>query len=164
MNLPAGRRAGKRLVKVFQELIACCFMNGSDYPLTVRCANAEALKVAVQSIGQYVRSEFSEYVESSNQAGYEVNRYVEDGIAMLTNNLHLQGVRQVEIYYEEIFSPSVMMPAFNVWCRLEMSKAEYMHAKASAIRQIKDKFERQGEKQAKKRAEKILEELKKETI
>jgi len=31
------------------------FMNGSDYSVTIRCANAEALKVAVQSVSQFVR-------------------------------------------------------------------------------------------------------------
>ena len=32
------------------------FLSGSDYSLTVRCANAEAIKVAVQGIGQYIRT------------------------------------------------------------------------------------------------------------
>ena len=31
-------------------------LNGADYPLSIRCANAEALKVATQSISQYIRS------------------------------------------------------------------------------------------------------------
>jgi len=140
------------------------FMNGSDYPLSVRCANAEALKVATQSIGQFIRTEFSEYVEGSNQAGYEVNRFVEDGIAVLTKNLHMQGLRQTEIYYEEIFSPAVMQPAWNVWVRLQMLKADYLHAKAEALRQLRDRFESQGQKQAKEKAESLLESLKNEVI
>jgi len=41
------------------------FLNGSDYSLTVRCANAEAIKVVVQGIGQYIRTEFTEYVRGT---------------------------------------------------------------------------------------------------
>ena len=35
------------------------YLNGADYSLTIRCANAEALKVAIQSISQFIRSEFT---------------------------------------------------------------------------------------------------------
>ena len=56
------------------------FLNGSDYSLTVRCANAEAVKVAVQGIGQYIRTEFTEYVQGPNTGSGGVERYVEDGI------------------------------------------------------------------------------------
>ena len=44
------------------------FVNGSDYAVTIRCANAEALKNAVQAISLYIRAEFSEYVQGSNAA------------------------------------------------------------------------------------------------
>lgn len=90
------------------------YLNGADYSLTIRCANAEALKVAIQSISQFIRAEFTHYVKGSNLPGREVDRYVEDGIATFTGSLHMQGLRQREIYYEEVFSPSVMSPAYNV--------------------------------------------------
>ena len=138
------------------------YLNGVDYSLTIRCANAEALKVAIQSISQFIRSEFTHYVKGSNLPGREVDRYVEDGIATFTDSLHMQGLRQREIYYEEVFSPNVMTPAYNVWVQLEMSKAEYLHAKAEVLRRLRDKFRRAGEIEAKEKAEKLLEELKKE--
>ena len=138
------------------------YLNGADYSLTIRCANAEALKVAIQSISQFIRSEFTHYVKGSNLPGREVDRYVEDGIATFTDSLHMQGLRQREIYYEEVFSPTVMTPAYNVWVQLEMSKAEYLHAKAEVLRRLRDKFRRAGEIEAKEKAEKLLEELKKE--
>ena len=138
------------------------FLNGADYSLTIRCANTEALKVAIQSISQFIRAEFTHYVKGSNLPGREVDRYVEDGIATFTESLHMQGIRQKEIYYEEVFSPTVMTPAYNVWVQLEMNKADYLHAKAEVLRRLRDKFRKAGEIEAKEKAEKLLEELKKE--
>ena len=117
------------------------FLNGSDYAVSVRCANAEALKVAVQGISQFIRVEFSGYVHASNANGDPVDRYVSDGLATFTESLHMQGVRQAEVYYEEIFSPSVMVPAYNVWVRLEMGKVDYIQAKAEAIKRLRNRLE-----------------------
>ena len=77
------------------------FLNGTDYPLSIRCANAEALKVATQSISQYIRSVFSMYSQGANTGSAGIERFVEDGIATLVNNLHLQGIRQKEVYFEK---------------------------------------------------------------
>jgi hypothetical protein len=139
------------------------FFNGSDYSVTVRCANAEALKVAIQSISQFIRAEFTQYVHGSNVGAGGVDRYVEDGIATFVDSLHMQGVRQKEVYYyEEIFSPSVMQPTFNVFVMLEMGKADYLHCKAEVLRRLRNKFSKVGEKEAKEKAERLLEELKQE--
>ena len=136
------------------------FQNGSDYSLTVRCANAEAAKAAVQSISQFIRAEFSEYVQGSNATGEGVDRYVEDGIATFTECVHVQGVKQSELYYEEVFAPQVMEPAYNIWVKLEISKANYLRAKAEALRKLRDEFADAGQLEAKERAERLLEWLK----
>ena len=138
------------------------FLNGADYALTIRCANAEALKVASQSISQFIRSEFSSFVQGSNTGVNDVERHVEDGIATFARSLHIQGIRQKEVYYEEMFMPSVMTSTFNVWVQLEISKADYMKAKAEIIQKLHDKFKAAGEIEAKEKAEKLLEELKDE--
>ena len=139
------------------------FMNGSDYSVTIRCANAEALKVAVQSVSQFIRAEFSEYVQGSNIGTGGVDRYIEDGIATFVDNLHFQGIRQKELYYEELFSPSMMLPTYNVFVLLELSKIDYLNAKAAAVRKLHNKFSRAGELEAKEKAKKLLEKLKEET-
>ncbi|MFC1488939.1 hypothetical protein ACFL6B_03730 [Thermodesulfobacteriota bacterium] len=139
------------------------FLNGSDYSVAMRCANAEALKVAIQTISQYVRAEFSSYVQGPNTgAGGVVDRYVEDGISTFTQNLHTQGIRQKEVYYEEMFSPSVMQSTYNVWIQLEMSMSDYLRAKSDAIRKLHNEFSRNGENAAKEKADQLLEQLKKE--
>jgi hypothetical protein len=139
------------------------FADGADYAVTIRCANAEALKSAVQSISQYIRTEFSEYVHGSNSAADEgIDRYFSDGIATFSENIHVQGIRQAELYYEEMFSPTLMQPNYNVFVKLEMSKADYLHAKASVLKKLRDRFKDEGEFQAKEKAEKLLEDLKNE--
>jgi hypothetical protein len=115
------------------------FMDGVDYAVTIRCANAEALKSAIQAVSQFIRAEFSSYVQGSNTFyGEGIERYVSDGIATFAENVHVQGIRQSEVYYEEMFSPAVMQPSYNVFVKLEMSKADYLHAKADVLRKLRD--------------------------
>jgi hypothetical protein len=139
------------------------FLNGSDYSVTIRCANSEALKVALQGISQFIRAEFSSYVQGSNTDAEAVDRYVEDGIAMFSKNIHVQGLRQTEIYYEEMFSAALLQPSYNVWVRIEMDKADYLKAKADVLRKLRDEFAKTGQVEAKDKAEKLIEELKRES-
>ena len=139
------------------------FTDGADYAATIRCANAEALKSAVQALTQYIRAEFSEYVHGSNSAtGDGIGRYFSDGIATFSENVHVQGIRQAAVYYEEMFSPAVMQSTYNVFVKLEMSKADYLHAKASVLKKLRDRFKDEGEIEAKEKAEKLLQDLKNE--
>ena len=139
------------------------FTDGADYAVSIRCANAEALKSAVQSISQYIRTEFSEYVHGSNSAAGEgIERYFSDGIATFSENIHVQGIRQAELYYEEMFSPTLIQSTYNVFVKLEMSKADFLHAKASVLKKLRDRFKDDGEVEARKKAEKLLDELKNE--
>jgi hypothetical protein len=136
------------------------FMNGSDYSVTIRCANAEALKVTIQGISQFLRAEFSSYAQGSNTDIGGTERYIEDGIATFTKNLHVQGIRQRELYWEEMLSPGAIHSTYNVWVMLEMNKADYLKAKADVLRNLRDKFAEAGQTEAKEKAEKLLEELK----
>jgi hypothetical protein len=139
------------------------FTDGADYAVSIRCANAEALKSAVQAISQYIRAEFSEYVHGSNSANDEgIERYFSDGIATFSENIHVQGIRQDELYYEEMFSPAVMQSSYNVFVKLEMSKADFLHAKAEVLKKMRDRFKNDGEIEAKEKAEKLLQDLKDE--
>jgi hypothetical protein len=52
------------------------FLNGADYPLSIRCANAEALKIATQSISQYIRSVFSMYSQGINTGSVGIELFV----------------------------------------------------------------------------------------
>ena len=137
------------------------FLNGSDYSLSIRCANVEALKVATQSISQYIRATFSTYTLGVNTGTGGIERYVEDGIATFVNNLHVQGIRQKEVFYEEIPYRG-NGKVYNVFVVLEMSKADYTKAKAGVLKRMREQFRRAGAIEAKKKAEKLLDDLKKE--
>jgi hypothetical protein len=138
------------------------FFNGVDYSVSIRCANAESLKVTIQSISQFIRAEFSSYAQGSNTDNGGIERYVEDGIATFTKNLHIQGIKQKETYWEELLYPGMVQPTYNVWVMLEMNKADYLKAKADVLRDLRDKFAEAGQTEAKEKAEKLLEELKEE--
>ena len=137
------------------------FMEGSDYAVTVRCAYAEALKNVSQSISQFIRSEFTTYAHGSNKGPEGVNRYFEDGVAVLVDTLHIQGVKQTDVFYEEVFLPASMASAYNVFVLLEIRESDYLMAKVAALEKLRDKFEDSGNAEAKKKAEELLEELKK---
>jgi hypothetical protein len=67
---------------------------------------------------------------------------------------------QKEVYYEEMFSAQIMQPTFNAWVKLEMSKADYLKAKADALKRLRDRFSKEGRIEAKEKAERLLDELK----
>ena len=138
------------------------FLNGADYAVSIRCANAEALKVTIQGISQFIRAEFSSYSQGSNTDNGGIERYVEDGIATFTKNLHIQGIKQKQTYWEELAHPGTVQPTYNVWVMLEMNKADYLKAKADVLRNLRDKFAETGQTEAKEKAEKLLEDLKEE--
>lgn len=135
------------------------YMEGADYPVSVRCANAEAMKVAVQSISQFLRVEFTQMAHGSNSPAGDVERYVQDGIAQVVKGIHIQGVKQEKVYYEEQFDPATQETIYNVFVRLRMSKPEYMEAKADAVRQLRERFSEQDHPEAKEKAEKLLNQL-----
>jgi len=56
-----------------------------------------------------------------------------------------------------------MQQTYNVFVMLELSKVDYLNAKAAAVSKLHDKFSRAGELEAKEKAEKLLEKLKEET-
>jgi len=136
------------------------FFHGTDYAVSVRCANAEALKVGVQAIGNWIRAEFTEYVQGPNTGALGVDRYVSDGIATYADCLRMQGVRQAEVYYEETFNPATMQPTYNVFVRLEMSKLDYLKTKADVLRRLQKRFDGDGHLKAKERGDELLRQLK----
>jgi hypothetical protein len=109
-----------------------------------------------------VRTEFSDYVQGSNSEPEGVHRHVADGIATLTDNIHIQGIQQKDIYYEELFLPATNRFAYNVFVVLEMNENDHLKAKMDNIRGFRDKMEEAGQLEAKQKAEDLLDKLKKE--
>ena len=99
------------------------------------------------------------YSQGINTGSAGIERFVEDGIATLVNNLHLQGIRQKEVYFEKA-QANQGRPTYDVFVMLEMSQQDYLKAKTAVLEQLKDQLETVGETEAKEKAEKLLEELK----
>lgn len=136
------------------------FLDGSDYAVSIRCAYAEALKALSQSISQFIRIEFTEYVQGDNSGVDGIDRWLSDGLAAFVNNLHIQGARQRQVYYEEKFSPVLMATTYDVFLRVEISKSDYLAAKTRILQNLHDRFSEKNHVEAKKKAEKLLEDLK----
>ena len=133
------------------------FMNGADYSLSIRCANAEAIKIAAQSISTYMRSVFSVYAHGTNSQNDDIERYVEDGIATLTNNLHVQGLRQKQVYHEAVTNGG--RPSYNVFVLMEITDEDYKNAKIGVLQSLKEDFEQVHHTEAKQKAEELLDKL-----
>ena len=136
------------------------FIGGADFSMTQRAANAEALKQVAQAIGQIIRAQFSMYTKGSNQIGEGIDRYIEDGIATFSKDLHIQGIRQKESFYEEMWDPSLMQSFYNVWVKLELSKRDYLRSQARALARLKDALESSGQIEVKEKAQQLLHNLK----
>jgi len=136
------------------------FLKGADYSVSLRCANAEALKSMVQAVSQYIRTEFSMFSQGSNNIDSGIDRYIQDGIAAFTRNLHIQGTRQAESYYEEMYDPVSQNTFYNAWVKLEITKVDYLRTKANVIKKLRDDFHSAGEIEAKEKAQGLLDDLK----
>jgi len=137
------------------------FQNGGDYSMTLKIANSEALKSLLQTVGISIQAEYTAVSKGSNSIDSSIERYIEDGIATFTRNIHIQGIRQVESYYEEMHDPTnPMKPFYNAWVQLEISKADYLKAKVDILRQLRKDFHSAGEIEAKEKAQELLNDLK----
>ena len=136
------------------------FLKGADYSVSLRCANAEAIKSMVQAVSQYIRAEFSMFTQGSNNIDSGIDRYIQDGIATFTRDLHIQGTRQTESYYEEMYDPVSQNTFYNAWVKLKITKADYLRAKANVVKKLRDDFHTVGEIEAKEKAQELLKDLK----
>ena len=137
-------------------------MGGADYSLTLRLAKAEATKNLLESIEIKARHEFSSSMNGSNRAEGDIGRYVTDTVAWTIDNLRIGGIKQRQIYYEQVFDPVAQSFKYNSWVQLEISKSDYTKAKANAAQRLLDKAVREKDEEAKVKALELLEKLNQE--
>ena len=138
------------------------YMGGIDYALTLRLAKAEATKNLLESIEVKARSEFSSAIHGRNRDNGDLGRYVTDAIAWTVENLRVRGIRQNQIYYEQIFDPISQSFKYNSWVQLIISKTDYQKAKVDAAQRLLDKAIQEKDKEAKEKALELLEKLREE--
>jgi len=136
-------------------------MGGSDYALTLRLAKSEAIKNLLESVEIKARSEFSS-VMHGNYGNDDIGRYVTDAVAWTVENLQIGGIKQRNIYYEKAFDPGTHRIRYNAWVNLEISKADYIKAKTSAVERLLKKAINEQDAEAKEKALELLERLRDE--
>ena len=137
-------------------------IGGVDYVLTMRLAKAEATKNLLESVQIKVRSEFSTAMHGSNREESDIGRYITDGIAWTVENLRVGGIKQKEIYYEQVFDPLSQTVKYNFWVQLEISKSDYSKAKVDAAQKMLDKAIREKDREAREKAMELLDKLRHE--
>ena len=136
-------------------------MGGSDYALTLRLAKSEAIKNLLESVEIKTRSEFSS-VMHGNYGNDDIGRYVTDAVAWTVDNLRVGGIKQRDIYYEQTFDPGTHRARYNAWVSLEISKADYIKAKTTAVERLLKKAINEQDAEAKEKALELLERLRNE--
>ena len=137
-------------------------MGGADYALTIRLAKAEATKNLLESIQIKARGEFSTAIHGQNQNNSDLGRYVTDAVAWAIDSLRISGIRQKQIYYEQIFDPIGQAIKYNSWVQLEISRADYQKAKIDAAERLLNKAIREKDEEAKNKAMELLDKLRRE--
>lgn len=138
------------------------YMGGTDYALTLRLAKAEATKNLLESVEIKARSEFSSAIHGRNRDDGDLGRYVTDAVAWTVENLRVRGIRQNQVYYEQIFDPVSQSFKYNSWVQLIISKPDYQKAKVDAAQRLLGKGIRQNDAEAKEKAMELLEKLRQE--
>ena len=85
-----------------------------------------------------------------------------DAVAWTVDNLKIGGIRQNRIYYEQVFDPISQSFKYNAWVKLEISKADYLKARADSAQKLLDKAIREKDEEAKEKALELLEKLRQE--
>ena len=137
-------------------------MGGADYALTLRLAKSEATKNLLESIQIKARGEFSSAIHGQNRTENDLGRYVTDAVAWTVDNVRISGIRQNEIYYEQVFDPVNQSFKYNAWVQVGISRSDYAKAKTDAAEKLLDKAIREKDEEAKQKAMELLEKLRQE--
>lgn len=134
-------------------------IGGADYALTLRLAKSEATKNLLESIQIKARGEFSSAMQGENRTDADIGRHVTDAVAWVVHNLQIEGIKQCEIYYEQILDPVSQQPKFNAWVQLQISKQDYVKAKIDAVQRLLERAVGENDTEAKEKALELLEKL-----
>ena len=137
-------------------------MGGADYALTLRLAKSEATKNLLESIQIKARAEFSSAIHGQNRTENDLGRYVTDAVGWTVDNVRISGIRQNEIYYEQVFDPVSQSFKYNAWVQVQISRSDYVKAKTDAAEKLLDKAIREKDEEAKQKAMELLEKLRQE--
>jgi len=137
-------------------------VGGADYAVTVRLAKSEATKNLLESVEIKTRGEFGTAMHGENRHAEDIGRYVTDAIAWMVDSLRVRGIRQKEIYYEEVLDPMSQEIRYNAWVQVQIPKQDYLKAKIDAARRLVNKTIDERDEEARDKALELLEKLEEE--
>lgn len=140
--------------------MVAAFMGGADYTMTLRLAKAEAMKNLLESVEVKARGEFSSAMHGGNRTTNDIGRYVTDTVGWVVENLRVRGVRQRQVYVEQVTAPGSHATKYNAWVRVEISKADYEQAKLDAANRLMARAALDNDAEAKEKAGLLLEQIK----
>lgn len=134
-----------------------------NYALGLRESKAEAMKNVAEGIQATVRTEFSKATKGSNYSESELGDFTTDAIAMITDNIKVQGVAPKENYFEKVekTTASGVEYKYNCYTLLSMSKEDYKKMRDIALNGLADKAKKENNKKAEEMATSVLDTLKK---
>ena len=138
------------------------YIGGADYTVTLRLAKSEATKNLLESIEIKTRGEFGSAMHGENRNEEDIGRYVTDAVAWMVENLRIRGIRQKEIYYEQVLDPLSQEVRFNAWVQVQIQKQDYMKAKVDAARRLVKRTIQENDDEAREKALELLEKLEEE--
>jgi hypothetical protein len=139
------------------------YIGGADYTATLRLAKSEATKNLLESVEIKTRAEFGTAMHGENRNSEDLGRYVTDAVAWVVENLRIRGIRQKEIYYEQVLDPMSQEVRFNAWVQIQIAKQDYVKAKVDAARRLVNRTMQENDDEAKEKALELLEKLEEET-
>ncbi len=132
-----------------------------DYAVGLRQAKAEAMKNVAESIETKVRTEFVANTRGANMSEDDLGSFVQDGIAMVSDNVNISGLLPAESYYEKVEEVTEMGVKYFYNCSVlfQLPVKDYKLARNRAINGMVDKAKKEQNKVAEKAAMGLLDKL-----
>ncbi len=133
----------------------------ADYAVGLRQAKKEAEKNVYESIETKARVEFVENTRGSNMSQEDLGKFVQDGIATITENIKAQGILPSEMYWEKVEETTEygVKYFYNCYQLIQLSVEDYKKARRRAIEDLAKKAREENNKAAEEQAMKLLEKL-----
>jgi len=153
------------MVPFFEDETTMYFSGGlkgvADYAVGLRQAKAEAMKNVAESIETKVRTEFVQNTRGANLTPEDLGRFVQDGIAMVSDNINVSGLLPAESYYEKVEEVTEMGVKYFYNCSVlfQLPVKDYKQARNRAINGMVDKAKKEQNKAAEKAAMGLLDKL-----
>ena len=133
----------------------------ADYAVGLRQAKAEAMKNVAESIQTKARTEFVENTSGANLTPEDLGRFIQDGIAMVADNINISGLLPAEQYYEKVeeVTDTGVRYFYNCYVLFQLPVKDYKEARKRAIEDLAAKAREENNKKAEEAAMQLLEKL-----